>query len=229
MDEEAAKVERKKPRGKASFADRAGLSVSGGTRLPDGLIEGSAHAVGAVAPTALAHDHLIAGESASRDPASSHGFWLRMPSRRKPLHHTPPASVANHSWFFITLCCARRGANQLCRREAAAHLLADGIHYHLVRHWALHLLLLMPDHLHLIAGFPASGPGMSETIRNWKRLAARKAGIEWQRNYFDHRIRRDEGLDLKADYVRQNPVRAGLISSAKDWPFFVDGDSVAGR
>ena len=106
--------------------------------------------------------------------------------------------------------------------------MADGIFYHVQKRWVLHLLLLMPDHLHLIAGFP-NGEIMSEVIRNWKRLTVRRNGVVWQRNYFDHRVRPDEGLQLKTDYIRQNPVRAGLINNAEDWPYFVDYNSIEGR
>ena len=70
---------------------------------------------------------------------------------------------------------------------------------------------------------------MSEVIRNWKRLAARHTGVAWQRNYFDHRVRPDEGLQLKTDYIRQNPVRAGLVKRVEDWPHFVDYRTFEGR
>lgn len=70
---------------------------------------------------------------------------------------------------------------------------------------------------------------MSEIVRSWKRLTAKRTHIEWQRNYFDHRVRPDEGLQLKTDYVRQNPVRAGLVPRAEDWPHFVDYISLEGR
>ena len=81
--------------------------------------------------------------------------------------------------------------------------------------------VLMPDHLHLIANFPAEVP-MSNVIRDWKRLTTRRAGVAWQKNYFDHRVRPHEGLQQKTDYIRENPVRANLITNANDWPHFVD-------
>jgi putative transposase len=143
-----------------------------------------------------------------------------MPTRRT-LSHTPPASVPDGSWFFLTLCCAERGRNQLCLRETGNQLLEDGARYHRQGVWHLYLLLLMPDHLHMIAAFPVE-VRMSDAIRNWKRLTARMLGVKWQRNYFDHRLRADEGLELKADYIRQNPVRAGLVQTAEEWPFYVD-------
>ena len=147
---------------------------------------------------------------------------------RKALQHAPPADVPADSWFFITLCCRKRGTNQLCLPVISEGLLADGVFYHTSQRWALHVLLLMPDHLHLIAGFPRV-ENMSDVIRDWKRLTARRTGIEWQRNYFDHRVRADEGLQQKADYIRKNPVRAGLIEIADEWPHYVDYPAIEGR
>jgi putative transposase len=151
-----------------------------------------------------------------------------MPGHRKMLGHIPPAFVAAGSCFFITICCQRRGANQLCQPPTASLLIEDGSFYHTSRRWALHILLLMPDHLHLIASFPRE-EAMSQVIKDWKRLTARRSGIEWQRNYFDHRVRPDEGLQLKTDYIRQNPVRAGLVTTPEAWPHFVDYNTLEGR
>jgi REP element-mobilizing transposase RayT len=76
----------------------------------------------------------------------------------------------------------------------------------------------MPDHLHMLAQF---GPdfGMRKVIRNWKRYTASHAGVRWQRDFFDHRLRRDESFDEKAAYILQNPVRAGLVRKIDDWPY----------
>ncbi|MBI2516984.1 MAG: transposase [Opitutae bacterium] len=150
-----------------------------------------------------------------------------MPTRR-PLYHTPPPFVPDGNWFFLTLCCARRGLNQLCSQPTSATLLADAAFYHRTRRWTVHLLLLMPDHLHALVAFPA-GTRMSDTIRHWKRLTARRAGVVWQRNYFDHRLRPGENLELKARYIRENPLRAGLVTRAEDWPYYVDHLTIEGR
>ena len=41
----------------------------------------------------------------------------------------------------------------------------------------------------------------------------------WQKEFFDHVLRSDESYESKWDYVRENPVRAGLVSRADDWPY----------
>ena len=76
----------------------------------------------------------------------------------------------------------------------------------------------MPDHLHMLIGIDGDTQ-LSKLIRDFKRGTARIAGIKWQRNFFDHRLRHDESLEIKGAYVRANPVRAGLIQEGESWPF----------
>lgn len=45
------------------------------------------------------------------------------------------------------------------------------------------------------------------------------AKINWQRDFFDHRLRGDEGWREKATTSLQNPVRTGLIEKYEDWPY----------
>ena len=89
--------------------------------------------------------------------------------------------------------------------------------------WHINLLLLMPDHLHALIAI-AGDDSLSKLIRDYKRATARMASVEWPRNFFDHRLRHDESRSEKFDYIRQNPVRAGLVRSENDWPFIFVGD-----
>ena len=56
-------------------------------------------------------------------------------------------------------------------------------------------------------------------MRDWKHWTAVQCGIEWQRDFHDHRLRRDESFSEKSDYILQNPVRAQLVERAEDWPY----------
>jgi putative transposase len=93
--------------------------------------------------------------------------------------------------------------------------------YHGRQDWYLVLLLLMPDHLHALVSIGGETK-LSSLIGSFKRATARYAGIEWQRNFFDHRLRHVESLESKAVYIRRNPVRAGLVSVERDWPYVID-------
>jgi putative transposase len=76
----------------------------------------------------------------------------------------------------------------------------------------------MPDHLHLLVCTPQDRE-LTKVIGPWKQWLAREHEIEWQENFFDHRLRRDESAEEKWQYVHFNPVRAGLIDRPEDWPW----------
>ncbi|MFZ2089614.1 MAG: hypothetical protein WAU47_13665, partial [Desulfobaccales bacterium] len=43
--------------------------------------------------------------------------------------------------------------------------------------------------------------------------------ISWQKDFFDHILRKDESLPVVIRYVLENPVRKGLVSDWRDYPF----------
>ena len=93
--------------------------------------------------------------------------------------------------------------------------------------WHIALFLLMLDHVHALLAFPRDR-SMSRVIGDWKYFHARKNRIEWQEGFFDHRLRDDERgeqLQAKINYIRQNPVVAGLCADAKEWPWVIDRSS----
>jgi putative transposase len=147
--------------------------------------------------------------------ASRYAPRVALPIRKK-LPHTIPQWVADGSWFFITINCVPPGKNQLCRTGTGDHVLAamKFNHEKLVCH--CRLCLLMPDHLHAIIAFPRE-PGMETTVKNWKKFVAGKYGVNWQRDFFDHRLRDHYEVDEKTSYILMNPVRKALCERAEDW------------
>ena len=147
---------------------------------------------------------------------------------RKRLDHTTHFAGRFGANYFVTICCDRRRSNQLCLKTTAAAIFETARRYHAARRWYLRLLLLMPDHLHLLVGIEGED-SHSEIIRNFKRATARFAHIDWQRNFFDHRIRQDESLRQKEDYIRENPIRAGLIAPGEKWRYMLALEDLEGR
>jgi REP element-mobilizing transposase RayT len=142
-----------------------------------------------------------------------HAFML---PDRKVLHHGIPSWVEDGADFFITICTQPRRLNQLCDPDIAKKIHAAFNFYQNRGDLWLHLLVLMPDHLHAIMSFNAL-PGMQKSISEFKKFTAKSIGIKWQRGFFDHRLRRDESYIEKAHYIRMNPVRAGLCGKPEDW------------
>ena len=44
-------------------------------------------------------------------------------------------------------------------------------------------------------------------------------GFFWQPSFWDHFVRRDEGLRAAVEYVLANPVRRGLAQDWRDYQF----------
>ncbi len=79
----------------------------------------------------------------------------------------------------------------------------------------------MPDHIHALLSFPPDAK-MSLVVGNWKKYQRQMLHINWQENYFDHRIRNDNEFELKAAYIRMNPVRASLCEEPEKWPWIFE-------
>lgn len=84
--------------------------------------------------------------------------------------------------------------------------------------------VIMPEHVHLfVCGDPRFVLG--RWIGQLKQALARAAperkrdNQPWQEGFFDHVLRSDESYDAKWDYVRSNPMRAGLVRTPDEWPF----------
>ena len=84
--------------------------------------------------------------------------------------------------------------------------------------------VIMPDHVHLfVRGGPEFVLGrwvgmLKHSLGRATKLSRRDTQI-WQEGFFDHVLRSDESYAQKWQYVRENPVRAGLVSCSEDWPY----------
>ena len=82
----------------------------------------------------------------------------------------------------------------------------------------MHVALLMPDHLHALVSFPGN-EDMRRVVANFKEITAKRGGIAWQRDFFDHRLRGNESWREKWEYIAMNPVRKGLAVSPQEWAY----------
>ena len=130
-------------------------------------------------------------------------FPVSYPSRKR-LDHRIPAFAQWDATYFLTICCVQRGTNSLCRSEAAAAILSSVQTYETLGKWSVRIMLLMPDHLfHALVDFPFWGD-MGQTVQQWKRFLRNHHAITFQRNFFDHRLRKEESHDDKWKYIKMN-------------------------
>ena len=71
-------------------------------------------------------------------------------------------------------------------------------------------------------------PSAQARISSWKSWTAKTCGIQWQRDFFEHRLRKEESYREKADYILLNPVRADLVERPEDWPHVFIADVQSG-
>jgi putative transposase len=144
---------------------------------------------------------------------------------RKPLEHSVHFAGRFGATYFIAICCNEKRRNQLCRTPTAQQIFTTAQMYDARGIWYFDLMLLMPDHLHALIAVDGE-TSLFKIISDFKRATVKFAGSRWQRNFLDHRLRHDESLEEKAAYIRNNPVRAGLVRGDEDWPYVLDRDAL---
>ncbi|OGP56811.1 MAG: hypothetical protein A2162_09690 [Deltaproteobacteria bacterium RBG_13_52_11b] len=82
----------------------------------------------------------------------------------------------------------------------------------------------MPDHQHMIITGTANDSDLWKTAVSYKQktgfwMSTNHPGMKWQKDFYDHIIRRDVGLATHVRYILDNPVRKGLVSSWQEYPF----------
>jgi REP element-mobilizing transposase RayT len=125
--------------------------------------------------------------------------------------------------YFVTACTEHR---RPLLADAGVHevVVAYARDASLRRIW-VGRYVLMPDHMHLFACFGQGALRLSEWMKRLKAVIARYvkstqiAGPCWQKGFFDHVLRSSESYERKWIYVRENPVRAGLVRTWSDWPY----------
>ena len=137
----------------------------------------------------------------------------------RKLHRSIPPWVEPGAVFHIRIRCAPTNDMSLIHDEIGRALLDSVQLYTDQQLWFPAVWLLMPDHVHALVSFAPDKP-MSQIVGDWKRWQSKKHGVQWQENFFDHRIRDDEQLEEKFWYIRNNPVVKGLCAEPEDWPWF---------
>ena len=88
----------------------------------------------------------------------------------------------------------------------------------------LHAFVLMPEHVHLLLT-PAEDVTLERVIQLVKGGYSRAFGLEfrsgevWQRGFTDHRIRHAGDFISHRDYIHQNPVKRGLVETAREYRY----------
>jgi putative transposase len=138
-----------------------------------------------------------------------------------------PHLQSDYKPHFVTFCTHRRW---ILPEKARGIVLNSCLHDHEVK-IDLHAVVVMPDHVHMIltplikqTAFEVYclgeiTDGIKGASAHLVNRALGRQGKVWQTESFDRVLRSSEKLDEKIDYILNNPVRAGLVESAPDYPW----------
>ena len=139
--------------------------------------------------------------------------------QRRKDHHLPDEVFKGQNHVVsLTVCTTDRG-RWLERPEFAEIVRGEILDLH-----SGHPILgycIMPDHVHLL--MCNAGSTLGGLIQGFKgRTSSRIHRVEpelvaWQAGYWDHIVRKEEGLYHVLGYILLNPVRAGLVTNWWDY------------
>ena len=146
-----------------------------------------------------------------------------------PHNRFPPAGAVSAGkafvWMDRALDEARCGPAWL-RREELAQTVVEALRYAAdkLRYFDLHAFAVMPNHVHVLL-LPLVDP--SKLLHSVKGFFAREANKLlgrsgepfWQRESYDHWVRSETEFERIRRYIEENPVRAGLVARAEDYPW----------
>ena len=147
------------------------------------------------------------------------------------MDHQPHLRRLQHVWvenpcYFVTTCVHARRP-RLANPDAHSVLVEEWSRVAVPAGWRVGPYVIMPEHVHFFAApSPAAVRDLSYWVGRWKRATAVRLNLGeerempfWQAGFFDHVLRSAASRSEKWDYVRQNPVRAGLVVDASQWPY----------
>jgi REP element-mobilizing transposase RayT len=131
--------------------------------------------------------------------------------------------------YFLTFRLA--SARQLLS-EAERSIVKQAILFWNGKKWNVHMLTVMPDHVHIIATPLEMSTkrwfSLSEILHSVKRHTARVINMQrgqigsplWQSEAFDRMIRDSDEYDEKARYIFNNAIKSGLVEDGWQYDGF---------
>ena len=112
------------------------------------------------------------------------------------------------------------------RQPAIADMVVEIIHHNAddLKRFDLHAFAVMPNHVHMLISPQIPLPKLTRTLKGYTaKRANQMLGLTgtpfWQEESYDHLVRDQAGFDRIKKYIELNPVRAGLVVDASEYPW----------
>ena len=122
--------------------------------------------------------------------------------------------------YFVTICVQPRRpvlvpGVAIALLHEARQIEADG-------GWIVRCLTAMPDHVHLFFTL-GERLALSQAVARLKtktQSLVRAQGVDWQNNFYDHKVLQGDSVETIIRYIYLNPFRSGLLQSNETWAHF---------
>jgi putative transposase len=116
------------------------------------------------------------------------------------------------------------------KEPAAAQIVVDSLHHLDGEKYALDCFCVMSNHTHAVFeplqkedGTYVALPRIMHSLKGFTAVSINgilnRTGRFWQHESYDHVVRDEAELNRIRRYVLNNPVKAGLVEKAEDWPW----------
>lgn len=122
--------------------------------------------------------------------------------------------------FFVTFVAAQR--RRIFQTDRNAELFLAVMQDQQTKgRMAIHAFVLMPNHVHLLLT-PAEDVSLEKAVQFLKggfSSRLKSAMDVWERGYNEERVKDAEAFHGMRTYIENNPLRAGMVVLAKDFPW----------
>jgi len=134
--------------------------------------------------------------------------------------------------YYITIVTHLRQAILIEHIEQLRESFRESKYYYAYR---IDAIVILPDHLHMIIT-PHNANEYPDIIKAIKynftkryrannsihqsssRLKDRMKPV-WQKRYYEHTIRDEQDWNEKMKYIKENPIKHGLVDASEDWEY----------
>ena len=147
---------------------------------------------------------------------------MAVPFRRKRIRLCSENYLGEKS-YFLTVRTDRRRRRFVDTR--ASQWIIERLRRIAAQHaFTVNAYCVMPDHVHILARGTTEGSDLLEFVSEFKRRTGeawlRRFGTRlWQGRYYDHILRPRENASAVCWYIWLNPVRRGICSDPREYPF----------
>jgi putative transposase len=143
----------------------------------------------------------------------------------RPTRNTNPGDIQQGNRTFFVTSKTSLG-RQLLQTDRMANLFIDVLRtYVAAKRFRVHDFVVMPDHFHVTITLDRTmtiEKAVQSIKGNFSYRAKKELGYQgeiWQRGFSDERVWDRESFLRHRSYIDDNPVKAGLVNSAEEYPY----------